>query len=213
VRRDQVAGPAQEAAGVGVRVVRLQQLGVGQRPAVEPGVVEERIDPAGPGGGVEIGLRVMAVAGRTAVGGPPAGTVVAHVDRAVEMLRPQPHRAGIVGRPGLRPQLLQHRFDEGVPVMQRGHRGRVDGERRIEIADGGDVELLLLGQVGLDADQPGRRSDAADRRAGDLATGFVDHEVGALDPHHPPAAAEREGAQPGRRRPQDDLAVFESLSG
>src|SRR5436190_16407051 len=86
-----VTGLPKELKRGRARVGRRQQVGVGQGGALEGRIVEERVDPPGPRRGVQVGLGMMAVAGRAAVRGPPARRVVAHVDRGVEVLWPDAH--------------------------------------------------------------------------------------------------------------------------
>src|SRR5690242_14909258 len=89
------------------RVGGGEQIGVGKGGTLEARIVEERVDPPRPGRGVQVRLGVMAVAGRAAVRRPPAGAVVAHVDRRVEVLGPDAHDRDVVAGPGLGPEPLQ----------------------------------------------------------------------------------------------------------
>src|SRR4051794_9701379 len=65
-----VAGLAEELDRHLGRVSGPEEVGIREGGALEARVVEERVDPPGPGRGVQIRLRMVAVARRAAVGRP-----------------------------------------------------------------------------------------------------------------------------------------------
>src|SRR5689334_8619301 len=107
--RDPGASLAQEGGRVGA----LADPVVAQRSAAELGIVEEGVDASRPRGDVQVGLVVMPVAWRSSVGATPAGGLVAHVDRDVEMLRPETDRGDVVVGAGLGAELLERPAGEG----------------------------------------------------------------------------------------------------
>jgi len=171
-------------------------------------VVEEAVDPAGPRGGVEVGLRVSGIARRAAVGGTVPGGRVAHVDRSVEVLRPESDAGDVVAGFRLRAQALQRVAGEPKPRREVLGSARIHGEPLIEVAVRRDVELLLLRDVRLDAGEPCHLVQCRDRRPLGMP-GPLHDEVCALDPDLGAGQAGR--PETAGRRLHDDLPVHQPL--
>ena len=203
--RDAAARLLQELPSGAGRVGGGEQLGVRERGALERGIVEERVDPAGPRRGVQVRLGVMVVARRAAVGRPAAGIAVAHVDRRVEVLGPDPHDRRVVAGLGLGAQRAPARRSR-TRTSRPGPAAaaRSIGERLVEVAVRRDVELLLLADIGLDPERSGRLAQRGDR-----VRRAVDHEPVVDDPVTWPSYSNVEN--PPCVDSQDDLAVHEPL--
>ena len=132
---------------------------------------------------------MVPVARRGPVGRAPVRAGVAHVDGGVEVLGPDANDRGIVPRPRIGAQVVEHVGRKGIPGPQRPGGGGVDTQRLVEVAMCGHVELLLLGDVGRDPRQPGGGVQRTDR-----VVGAVHDQIGAVDADH--ATAERERREP-----------------
>src|SRR3954470_13700169 len=108
---DSLPGGAKEGLGGGP----VADLLVEQRRSAEARVVEERVDAACPGAGVQVGLGMVPIAWGCSVGGAVAGGLVSHVDGDVEMLWPQVDGRHLVLRPGRCSHVLEQAGRERVP--------------------------------------------------------------------------------------------------